>query len=56
MWSGPLSVLCDFQWQGHAGEGLGQGRLLLASTSATAGATRDCLQTELQVGEDKTGD
>ena len=23
-WSGPLSVLCDFQWQGHAGEGMDQ--------------------------------
>ena len=56
VWSGPLSVLCDFQWEGHAGEGMDQERLLLASPSAQLGVTRDCLQTELQVGEDKTGD
>ena len=54
--SGPLSVLCDFQWQGHAGKGMDQEWLLLASPSSPLGVTRDCLQTELQVGEDKTGD
>ena len=54
--SGPLSVLCDFQWQGHAGEGMDQERLLLAAPFAPVGVARNCLQTELQVGEDKTGD
>ena len=42
-WGGPLSVLCDFQWEGQAGERMDQERLLLVAPSTPVGVARDCL-------------